>query len=156
MAGVGPAPGLKQHRVKQPDLQHFSPDAVDLDPVAGANAILAHQHEPAKEPNDEIFHGHRQARPGEREDGRKVGGNPENNQQNQQHAEGLQHEQDQSAHRVHLEAFKSHAGKQTLDQLVGYQHEHADQNNPEHGQKDLVQKALGASIDKIGPAGIDG
>ena len=61
MAGIGPVAGFKQHGAQQTDFDHLTAHAVDLDPVAHADSITAHQNEPAKEGDNEIFHGNGQA-----------------------------------------------------------------------------------------------
>src|SRR5207248_3750990 len=45
VTGIRPVTGLEQHRAQHPDLHHLAAHAVDLDPVAEAYAVLAHQHE---------------------------------------------------------------------------------------------------------------
>ena len=49
------AADLKQCRVHQANLGYFSAHSVDFDAVAHAHSILAHQHEPSEEGEDEIL-----------------------------------------------------------------------------------------------------
>src|SRR5580704_4788752 len=45
MALVGPVAGFEQHRAEEADLDDLAADAVDLDPVADANTVFAHEDE---------------------------------------------------------------------------------------------------------------
>jgi hypothetical protein len=49
--------GLQQRGAHQADLGHLAAHAVDLNPVADANAVLAHEDEPAEKREDEVLHG---------------------------------------------------------------------------------------------------
>src|SRR5215475_3333391 len=53
--GSAPFPRLEQHRVEQAELHDLAGHAVDLHEIADADAVLAHQHEPAEERDDEIL-----------------------------------------------------------------------------------------------------
>src|SRR5260370_13807135 len=55
MASVGPIAGFQQDGVKHSQLDNFAADAVDFHPVAEANAIFPHEHQPANEGYDEIL-----------------------------------------------------------------------------------------------------
>ena len=57
MAPVRQIAGFKQGSAHQADLGNFAAHAVDLNPIADANAILAHEDEPAEKREDEILHG---------------------------------------------------------------------------------------------------
>ena len=61
VAGLGPVSELEQYRFQQSDFDHFTRDAFDLDPIAHANAVLAHEREPPEKGHDEILHGHGEA-----------------------------------------------------------------------------------------------
>src|SRR5260370_4541634 len=55
MAGIGPVPRFEQYSVEHPELDYFAGHAVDFHPIAEANAIFPHQHEPPQETHDEVF-----------------------------------------------------------------------------------------------------
>ncbi len=57
MALVFERAGFKQRGAEQADFGDFAADAVDLDPVAHVDAILADEHEPAEKGEDEILQG---------------------------------------------------------------------------------------------------
>ena len=48
--------------MEHPQLDHFAGHAVDLHPIAEADAVFPHEHEPTEETHDEILQGYRQAR----------------------------------------------------------------------------------------------
>ncbi len=73
VAGVGPVAGFEQDGVEHAELYDFAGDAVDFDPVAKANSIFAHQHEPTDEADDEIFQRNGEAGAGEAEERAEVG-----------------------------------------------------------------------------------
>src|SRR5215471_12082443 len=62
MAGVGPIPRFQQHRVKHSDLNDFAGDTVNLHPITKPDSVLAHQHEPSQEPDDEVLQRNRKSR----------------------------------------------------------------------------------------------
>ena len=68
MALVGPVAGFEQHGAEEADLGDFAADAVDLDPVADADAVAAHEDEPAEEGEDEILEDDGEAGGGEADD----------------------------------------------------------------------------------------
>ena len=74
MARVGPVARLEQHGVEDAHLHHLAADAVDLHPVADADAVTAHEHEPAEEGHDEVLERHGEAGTGEAEHGRELRG----------------------------------------------------------------------------------
>ena len=76
MSGVTPASRFENYGVQQTDAEHFPANSIDLDPVAGLDAVRAHQNKPAEKADDEIFHGDGNAGAGERRDGRKIIGKP--------------------------------------------------------------------------------
>src|ERR1700709_1744670 len=50
-----PVARLKQPCAEEPNLDHLTANAVNLYPVANANSVPSHQHEPAAESQDEIL-----------------------------------------------------------------------------------------------------
>ena len=90
MSGLVPAARLEQHRIEHSELDDFAGHAVDLDEIADANAVLAHQHEPADEADDEVLERHGEAGAGESEEGAEVVGRAEDDEQDEQHGDDLQ------------------------------------------------------------------
>ena len=58
---ICPAAGFKHGCPEEPDFCHLTAHAVDLYPIANSNAILAHQHKPSEESDDEVLHDDREA-----------------------------------------------------------------------------------------------
>ena len=56
MAFVRQISGFEQGGAHQANLSNFAAHAVDLDPIADANSVLAHEDEPAKKRKNEILH----------------------------------------------------------------------------------------------------
>ena len=67
MARSAPVTGLEQHRLEDSDLGHLAGHAVDLDEIAGPNAVWSEKPEPSEEPDDEILERDRESRAGEAE-----------------------------------------------------------------------------------------
>ncbi len=80
MALVGPVAGLEQRGAEEADLDDLAADAIDLDPVADADAVLAHEDEPAEEGEDEVLEDDGEAGGDEAEDGRHLAGHAEDDQ----------------------------------------------------------------------------
>src|SRR5207248_8480307 len=72
MTGVGPVAGFEQHGSQQIYFHYFTDHAVDLNPIANANSVASHQHEPTDEGHDEIFQSDSQSCAGQAEDGRHL------------------------------------------------------------------------------------
>src|SRR5262249_22009744 len=90
VAGFAPGTRLEKHRIEQSELDDLAGHAVDLDEIADANAVLAHQDEPAEEADDEVSEGDREAGAGEPEERAQVVGRSEDDEQDEQHADDLQ------------------------------------------------------------------
>src|ERR1700719_2257979 len=86
---IGPVPCFQQHGMEQTHFKHFSANSVDFHSVSRANAVLAHQHKPSKETDNEILKSDR--KPGAREShhSRKVAWLPENDEKYQDDSERL-------------------------------------------------------------------
>lgn len=55
MAVGGPVAGFEKHGAEDAELNDFTDDAVDFDPVANADAVAAHQDKPTTEGDDGIL-----------------------------------------------------------------------------------------------------
>ena len=64
--------------MEHPELHDLAGHAVDLDPVAEADTVPAHQHEPAGEGDQEVLERHREARACQAEEGAELGRRPDN------------------------------------------------------------------------------
>src|SRR6266511_5377249 len=76
----------------RPDLGHLAAHTLDLHPVTDADAVLAHQHEPAEEGDDEVLHRHGETGAGEAEDGGGLPRDPDDDEEDQQRAHHLHRE----------------------------------------------------------------
>src|SRR5882762_368433 len=61
VSGIAPIAGLHQHGVEHAEFRDFAADAVDFHPVAEANAIATHQHQPPEKSHDEVLQRDREA-----------------------------------------------------------------------------------------------
>src|SRR5215472_9590206 len=80
MAGIGPIAGLEQNRVERPDLNDFPGHAVDFHPIAQANPVPAHEHEPADESDDEVLQRNGQTRSRQSKERSELARRPEDHQ----------------------------------------------------------------------------
>ena len=137
------------------DFDDLAADAVDLDPVADANAVAPHQHEPAEEGDDEIFHRDRQAGAGQAEHRRRLCGHAEDDEQNHQRAHGL-HRELHHRRSVSMRLFSavmpvnrwSITRRRQVDQE---QH----QQDPEQRLDHVVQGRALAGLDQRDPVAVD-
>src|SRR5579872_3850216 len=74
MSGVIPIAGFHEHCAQQRDLDDLSANPLNLNPVADADSVLAHQNEPTDEADDEIFQCDRETSTGESDDRGKLAG----------------------------------------------------------------------------------
>ena len=81
MALVGPVAGFEQRGAEEADLDDLAADAVDLDPVADADAVFAHEDEPAEEGEDEVLEDDGEACGSEAEDGGDLAGCAEDDEE---------------------------------------------------------------------------
>ena len=107
MALIGPVAGFEQHGAEEADLDDLAADAVDFNPVAGADAVLAHEDKPAEEGEDEVLEDNGEAGCSEAEDGRGLAGCAEEDEKHQGKRQDLDAENDDSAQCV--EAAPVHA-----------------------------------------------
>ena len=75
--------------MKHSELDDFAADAVNFYPIANANSVFSHQHEPAKKCDDEILHGDGEARAHKSQNRPELARRTENHQQNQEKSEQL-------------------------------------------------------------------
>ena len=116
---------------QQTDLDDFSADAVDLDPVADADAVAPHQHEPSKEGDDEVFHGDGQACARQAQDRSRLRGHAENDEQNCDRAHRLRREFHHRPQRVDALVLGGHAREQLFNETVRQVHRQQNQQNPQ-------------------------
>src|SRR5215475_11132046 len=83
VARVGPVSGFEQHGVEHAEFDYFAGDAIDFDPVSEADSVLAHQHEPADEPDDEILERDGEARTGKTKESSEIRRRAKDNEQDQ-------------------------------------------------------------------------
>ena len=83
MALVGPVAGFEQGGAEEADLDDLAADAVDLDPVADADAVFAHEDEPAEEGEDEVLKDDGEAGGAEAEDGGDLVGRAEDDEEHE-------------------------------------------------------------------------
>src|ERR1051326_8283999 len=83
VTGSRPVACLQQHRVKRAQFDDFARDAVDLDPIANANAILTHQYKPSDKADDEILERDGQSCAGQSEKRSELSGRSEDDQKNE-------------------------------------------------------------------------
>ena len=69
MASLCKVAGFKQRGAHQADLDYLTADAVDLNPVAHAHAVLAHENKPAEKGENEILQCDRECGGGQTQDG---------------------------------------------------------------------------------------
>src|SRR5579859_752727 len=118
VAGVGPVAGFQQDGFEQADLDHFSADAIDLDPVSDANAIASHENEPAEECDDEIFHRDSKAGAGESQNGGRLRGHTKNNEQNEYDADCLCGKFNDGTKRVDAFVLSGNSSEQAFNKAV--------------------------------------
>src|SRR5256884_2908731 len=94
--------GFEQYGAKHTELDHLTAHAVDLDPVADAHAVPAHQHEPADEGDDEVLERHGETCAGETEHGAQLPRYSDQHQEDDHHADDLQRDADDVAQRGEL------------------------------------------------------
>src|SRR6267154_2074822 len=139
VARVAPVTGLEQYRVKHPKFGHLAADAVDLDPVSQANAVSAHQHQPAEEGHDEVLQRHRQSGAHDPDHGPELAGHADENEQDDDRGDHSQTNPREAAKGFDLPAVQLGVIEQTLCPFIDEQHY---QENPHHHrsvEQELVQ-----------------
>jgi hypothetical protein len=81
MALVGPVAGFEERGAEEADLYDLAADAVDLNPVADADAVFSHEDKPAEEGEDEVLKDDGEAGCSEAEDGGDLAGCAEDDQE---------------------------------------------------------------------------
>src|SRR5580704_16550604 len=132
MPGVSPVAGFEQRRAEQADLHNFAADTIDLDPVADANAVASHQHEPADEADDEVFQRHREAGAGQPEHCRGLAWHAEYDEDNEQKSDRLHGKPDHRAQANEPPLLGGEVDEIAVDQPAREVDDQADQKNPEH------------------------
>ena len=127
-----PVAGFEQNGLQQPDFDHLAGHAVDLNPVAHADAVAPHQHEPSKECDDEILHRHRQPGARQAEHRRRLRGHAENNEADHDRAHRLRRKFHHRPQRVDPLVLRRHAREQAFNHPVRQVHRQQNQQNPQH------------------------
>ena len=127
MALVGPVAGFEQRGAEEADLDDLAADAVDLNPVADADAVLAHEDEPAEEGEDEVLEDDRETRRSEAENRRGLAGCAEDEEKHEAEGDDLDAEDDDGAqgmqaapvHVRTIEEIADGGGEQDADENEG-------------------------------------
>ncbi len=138
------------------DLDHLATDRVDLHPVAHSNAVLAHQHEPAEEGEDEVLHDDGDAGGGEAEDGGHVVGSAEDDEEDGNEAEDLDAELEDGSEGLDAPAVEFGTVEELADEQVK---EHDDDKSEDDGGERLQDEMQYDAVlqeNLRGPAGVDG
>ena len=155
VTGIRPVTGLEQHRAQHPELHHLAAHAVDLDPVAEADAVLAHQHEPADEGDDEILERDREAGAREPHHGAELPRHPDDDQHDEHHAENLQRDPDHAAKRPELAAVDGGAPEEALQPAVGEEQREERGQHDRHAAQAIVQEGALLSRKQRVPLAVD-
>src|SRR5262249_37507023 len=108
MAGVGPISRFEQNGMEHADLNDFSRDTVDLNPIAEANSVSANQDKPAEKPDDEVLECNCETSGGKADEGSELCWRPHNHEQNQQNRDNLQCDSCNCAKGLHLPTIQFH------------------------------------------------
>ena len=148
--------GLEQSGSHDADLDHFAADAVDLDPVADANAALAHEDKPTEEGENKVLQGDGEGSGGETENGGRFMRRAEEDKQNQQCTDHLYGQFENHAQGLRLPSIEYRMGHQAP--YEGVAQNHADENeNDECGRlKNEVQKDAMLAEQLRRPLGVNG
>ncbi len=92
--------------MKHSEFNNFAGHSIDFHPIAKADTVFSHEHEPTQETDDEILQRHGQARAGEPQNRSKLAWRPENHQQDEQHRADLHYHPRQRPHRFDLPAIE--------------------------------------------------
>src|SRR5262249_2434744 len=92
MATVGPIAGFEHGSAEDSDFDDLTADAVDLDPVADANAVLAHEDEPSEEGEDESLKDDGETGGGETQNGCELAGCAEDYEKSKEHRNRLDYQ----------------------------------------------------------------
>ena len=131
MAGIGPVAGFEKDGLEQADFNDFAAYAIDFDPIPDTNAVPSHEHEPAEEGDDEIFHRDSKACAGETENRGGLRGHAKDDEEDDKSAERLRGKFDDGAERVDALIFRRHAGEEMVDQASREVDGDENQKNPE-------------------------
>src|SRR5260221_7835938 len=132
VARVAPVAGLQQYRMKHSEFGHLAADAVDLDPVSQANAVSAHQHQPAEEGHDEVLQRHRQPGAHDPDHGPELAGHADENEQDDDRGDHSQTDPREAAKGFDLPAVQLEVIEQTLGPFIDEQNY---QQNADHDRR---------------------
>ncbi len=151
-----PVAGFKERGAEEADLEDFAAYAVDLHPIADADAVFAHEDEPAEEGEDEVLKDYGEAGGGEAEDGWNLAGCAEDDEKNHDQCDELNAEDHDGAESV--ETASVHAGAlKELSRTNGEQYAEEDQKGDrrERLQGEMSDDAV-LEFDLREPLGVDG
>src|SRR5581483_6813295 len=156
MPRIGPCPGFEQDGTQQADLEHFPADPVDLDPIANADAVLAHEDKPAKERHDEILQRDGESGAGQAENCCELSRDTEDDEDDEQDAYSLEREAGDIAQATQALLLGSEPQVKTRDKEVCDENrEHHHKNREESFQQPVYDAAL-LSSDEQGPFVVGG
>src|SRR5260370_31135467 len=90
VSGIAPVAGLQQHGMEHAELHDLAADAVDFHPVAEANAVAAHQDQPAEERDAEVLERDREARAHDADHGAELRRHADHDHQDHYHGDASQ------------------------------------------------------------------
>ena len=129
MSFVRQISGFEKRRVEQPDLGDFASNAIDLNPVSNADAVLAHERKPAEKRENVILQGNGDAGGGEAQDGRQLTWRAKHHQQNEYASKHLHTQLKNSAQGLHPSPVKRWIGHQPLDKRIAEDGAYEDEEN---------------------------
>ena len=139
MALVGPVAGFEERGAEEADLDDLAADAVDLDPVADADAVFAHEDKPAEEGEDEVLEDDGEACGTEAEDGGDLVGCAEDDEQNEAKGDELDGEGRDSAEGMEA----AMVGGQALEQSTGRGGEQDPAEDQEGYPRERLKREVG-------------
>src|ERR1035437_451919 len=156
MTPVRQIPGFKQGSAHKADLGNLAADAVDLHPIAYANAVLADKDEPAKKRDHEILHRDGQPSGCQTENCRHLPRPSEDDKQNEQTANCLYNQLQDGAEGLRLPPVERWIGHQPPHKRIA-EHD-ADEDKGDQRQRLQNQMPQGAVLQKhLGrPLAVDG
>lgn len=137
--------------MEQSDFDDFAAHAVDFHPIAVANSVLPHQHEPAEKSDDKILHRNRKPRAGEGQNRRHLAGHAENNHQNQNGAHRPSDNVRDRAQGQELLLIWFHTREHSFQQVRRNEDCQADEQHQGNGNEQAMHQVAAARGDQRAP-----
>src|SRR5271165_1211029 len=137
---VRPVAGFEHRRAEETDLDHFASNAVDLHPVADANAVLAHQNEPSKESQDESLQCNRESGSRQAQDCGHLRWHAKDDEQDEQKAQELHAEFRKRAQCAHAPPVKRGTIHEAAHKLVAQNDANEDNGDQSKRLQDKMQQ----------------